>query len=167
MPAAAPLLMHSLTLPTARQKLLCVSRAPCCPAHHMPLPPACGCAHTRTNLARRGRAACGAPHSPCARALVLTALLQVPVIAKALQQGFLNVGNGRDGFDDCIVGTDSSGSNGAVENNGTTKKVRRARTLLLHPCMPACKHSTAAHASARCLPTLADDPWPACTIRGP
>jgi hypothetical protein len=45
----------------------------------------------------------------------------MPGIAKALQQGFLNVGNGRDGFNDCIVGTDSSGSDGAVDNNGTTK----------------------------------------------
>ena len=97
-----------------------------------------------TNPTRRGQAAPSAPRSPCARALVLTTLHQVDSNAKALQQDNYNIGSSGNGTDDGTYGIGSGKGGDGNENIGSDKKVRRAHTPSLHPCMPACKHSTAA-----------------------
>jgi hypothetical protein len=67
---------------------------------------------------------------------------------RTIQQGNRNDGTDRNDNDDDIDGTDSNGTDGDNDNDGITKKVRRAHTPFLHPHMHACKHSTAAPASA-------------------
>ena len=103
-----------------------------------------------TNPTRRGQAAPSAPRSPCARALVLTTLHQVDSNAKALQQDNYNIGSSGNGTDDGTYGIGSGKGGDGNENIGSDEKVRRAHTPLLHSCTHACKHSTAAPASA-CL----------------
>ena len=102
------------------------------------------CARTHTNYARRGRAACSAPRTPCTRAHVLTTPIRCTPATGQLNQDNRNDNDNSNDNDDGIDGANSSGTDGDNDNNGTTKKVRREHTPLLHPCMPACKHSTAA-----------------------
>ena len=55
---------------------------------------------------------------------MLTAPQQVHTSLKAIQQGNPSDGIVSNGIDDGIDGTNSSGTDGGNDNNGTNKKVR-------------------------------------------